>query len=469
MFVHGLFGSHETWSALLNHLRHDEYFKHAKPFLFEFESPKRTCFLLRNIPRLGTVANKLCTYLESERVDQYEHIIFVGHSLGGLVIQKFLLDYRDYLTSRLKHLRRVMLIATPNNGSEFLLASRWLVSRVMRHPHEILTRPFNQEIEELQTGMARYYGAPIGSQSQGIDFDVFVGSTDRIVTPGSARGVFRDVHVLPGDHSGVLRPTTADAQICTSILNSIRLCRECLPPHCTQLSVRSLDPRVASADVARLARQLFPPHAHFAADELSAASEYYATRGALQVRVLGAFVNEELCGFSLFTETPLAIVIGYIGVAKGGPVSGCLRQALFVSLVQRIRARATELGRPVLFEVKRPMTGSTKFTEDRARVRLFVKHGARIISGINYKAPDMARIGEFGTEESYLLMYGRDGAMPDYLDKQEVLRTLSHFYDIAYLHWFAPTAGEERVRAYLSRLAADVMEQSANRLPLVAK
>jgi hypothetical protein len=233
--------------------------------------------------------------------------------------------------------------------------------------------------------------------------------------------------------------------------------------------VRSLDPKVAGDDVARLARQLFPPHAHFESNKLCVAGEYYATRGALQVRVLGAFVNEQLCGFSLFTETPSAIVIGYIGVTKGGPVSGYLRQALFVSLVQSVRARATELGRPVLFEVKRPSAGSPKFKKDRARVRLFVQHGARIISGINYKAPDMTRIGEFGTEEPYLLMYGRDGALPESLDKEEAHRLVSHFYEIAYLHWFAPTVGEAPVREYLVRLATDVMEGAAKTLPLQTK
>lgn len=69
----------------------------------------------------------------------------------------------------------------------------------------------------------------------------------------------------------------------------------------------------------------------------------------------------------------------------------------------------------------------------------------------------MARIGQTGSEEAYLLMYGRDGAMPDQLKREEVQELLAHFYTIAYQHWFAPTLGEETVATYLRQLTSEVM------------
>lgn len=67
---------------------------------------------------LKDLANWLVqNHLPPETWDQYDHIHFIGHSMGGLLIREVLNSYKTDIPR--EKLGRVVMIGTPNRGSEY--------------------------------------------------------------------------------------------------------------------------------------------------------------------------------------------------------------------------------------------------------------------------------------------------------------------------------------------------------------
>ncbi|MCT9114086.1 hypothetical protein ACFWD7_43225 [Streptomyces mirabilis] len=139
----------------------------------------------------------------------FRRLALVAHSQGGLVVQRFLA--RMLVEGRgeeLKRIRRVVLFACPNNGSELgLTLRRWTLRA---NPQEHQLRPRDEQITDTQRIVLRdIVNADVATERTcPIPFSVYAGETDNVVTPASARGVFPDAGVLPGDHFTIVRPDT---------------------------------------------------------------------------------------------------------------------------------------------------------------------------------------------------------------------------------------------------------------------
>jgi pimeloyl-ACP methyl ester carboxylesterase len=116
VFVHGIFGTkHDTWtnrgSTFPALLASDPEFEGlVDVFVFEYFTPR-----FGNAASIVSLADQLRGSLDGQRVfEDHRSVIFLSHSMGGLVVREFLLTKRD----RLAKVPMLYFYATPTNGSE---------------------------------------------------------------------------------------------------------------------------------------------------------------------------------------------------------------------------------------------------------------------------------------------------------------------------------------------------------------
>ncbi|MEU6347731.1 alpha/beta fold hydrolase [Streptomyces sp. NPDC047072] len=209
VFVHGLFSSSETWRDLRAQLSGMPGIAQEFDLLFfDYATPRSSISPLRKIPNLDTVAESLRSYLDGQPVS-HQRLVFVTHSQGGLVVQRYLsrmlAEGRGWELARI---RRVVMFACPNNGSELFLLLRRSLMGVIGNNQERELRPLQASVQEAQrrvmTGIvhARY----VSSDRCPIPFMSYAGESDNVVSHSSAVGVFPEAAVLPGDHFSVIKP-----------------------------------------------------------------------------------------------------------------------------------------------------------------------------------------------------------------------------------------------------------------------
>ncbi|HEV2784017.1 MAG TPA: alpha/beta fold hydrolase [Actinophytocola sp.] len=212
VFVHGLFSSPDVWSAFHRLITDDPELDPLTLLYFSYSSPFARFAPHRRIPEFDDLADDLKNYLEVDAAG-YSAIVFVSHSQGGLVVQRYLARMINSARGRdLARIRRVVMFACPNSGSNFGLAlRRWTF--LWRHPQERSLRPLDGPTMTAQgVVLSRIVHATEHSDIRcPIPVFVYAGSDDKIVTPPSAKSVFPDDKAfgLPGDHRSIVRPDSA--------------------------------------------------------------------------------------------------------------------------------------------------------------------------------------------------------------------------------------------------------------------
>jgi pimeloyl-ACP methyl ester carboxylesterase len=219
VLVHGLFSSPNTWNPLTRLIEQDaELSSKYDVSRFAYQSPAWNWRPTKRIPDFNTVADSLATFVEVECVS-YDKIVLVSHSQGGLVVQRYLARMIGQgLGMELAGIRRVVLLACPNNGSElFLLLRR--SAKFWRHPQERQLRPISDAVIEAQRTVLRsiVFADSLGTDRCPIPFAVYAGESDNIVTPASANSVFPRVGAVPGDHSSILKADSTTHRTFTTI------------------------------------------------------------------------------------------------------------------------------------------------------------------------------------------------------------------------------------------------------------
>jgi pimeloyl-ACP methyl ester carboxylesterase len=118
IFIHGIFGDGtSTWTNATNGayfpalVRDDKSFNGVDIWVHEFDSPK-----LRRSNTIDELADHLRKYLNNDNViANHQELIFVCHSMGGLVARAYLLKYRDVAPERV---RMMYFFSTPTTGSD---------------------------------------------------------------------------------------------------------------------------------------------------------------------------------------------------------------------------------------------------------------------------------------------------------------------------------------------------------------
>lgn len=115
IFVHGVLGdtvstwtnerTQAYWPAML---AKDSTFASANLYVVGYPTPARGQSLTIN-----ELAENMRLRLESDGVLTYSELVFLSHSMGGLVTRQFLLKYRDYVP----RVRMLFFFSTPTEGS----------------------------------------------------------------------------------------------------------------------------------------------------------------------------------------------------------------------------------------------------------------------------------------------------------------------------------------------------------------
>ncbi|WP_194894606.1 alpha/beta fold hydrolase [Catenulispora pinisilvae] len=216
VFVHGINSSPSMWDAFADLLAHDPELTQilAEPtprFGYATGLWRPWWRPLQVIPSITTAADSLKEYLTTE-AGRYEGLVLVGHSQGGLVIQRCLVRLLSEGRGReLARIRRVVLLARPNTGSQLALAARRALIR--SNPQERALRPYDELMADTLRVIALdviYAPSEPSDRSCRIPFSIYVGEQDGVVTRASAQAMFPEAAALPGDHFSIARPTSHD-------------------------------------------------------------------------------------------------------------------------------------------------------------------------------------------------------------------------------------------------------------------
>lgn len=119
----------------------------------------------------------------------------VAHSMGGIVTRQALLNFRP------QKLKRVIMLATPNQGSS---AARVLSNGVFRFSRTL------KQISDAEESFVRQLGFP-----SGIDVGAIHANVDRVVTRESSRPTLDSpfLEIDSGHNDLLFRPATAKAVV----------------------------------------------------------------------------------------------------------------------------------------------------------------------------------------------------------------------------------------------------------------
>lgn len=195
LFVHGFHGNAvATWASFVPQLLTDhrlddwDIYSAGYPTNLSIDLPIWT-----SDPDIRLCAAGLATKLKHAPLDRYEAIALVAHSMGGLVVQRAILDSEE-LRQRLTH---VVLYGTPSAGvSKAALGARLKPqARDMREGSEFIAR-LRAEWQER-----------IGERPP-FSFTVVAGETDAFVPASSSIAPFplTQQAVVPGNHLEIVRP-----------------------------------------------------------------------------------------------------------------------------------------------------------------------------------------------------------------------------------------------------------------------
>lgn len=146
VFVHGIFGDADaTWRYSANVywprlLLSDEAFRDSDIYVASYPSP-----YLGSTMNIDEVVASLNNRLENDGVfSNHREVVFVCHSLGGLVVQRLLLTFRTYATQ----VRFIYFFSTPQTGAEIArLASAFSSNPLLR---ELIPGDENDYLQNLE-------------------------------------------------------------------------------------------------------------------------------------------------------------------------------------------------------------------------------------------------------------------------------------------------------------------------------
>jgi len=206
VFVHGFHGNATTtWSRFPDLLGEDHALSGWDVYSLGYSSGLRLDLagIWSADPDISRIAKLLSTRAALGELQEYESLTFVAHSMGGLVIQRALVDDAA-LRERIGH---VFLFGTPSGG----LIKASLVSFFKRQLRDMSEG--GAFIQDLRSRWETAFGAT-QPKAHPFKFVVTAGDRDEFVPPRSSIepfSSFSDVQiaVVPGNHLQIVRAETA--------------------------------------------------------------------------------------------------------------------------------------------------------------------------------------------------------------------------------------------------------------------
>jgi pimeloyl-ACP methyl ester carboxylesterase len=223
VFVHGIFGTKtDTWinrdasfPALL--AADPEFRDQIDVFLYEYFTPK-----FGNANSIVGLADQLRGSLEYHRVfEDHRHVVFLSHSMGGLVVRQFLLTKRD----RMAKVPMLYFYATPTFGTELTVVAKEISSNPqLRGMIPIDGNDLLQSIQSQWLGSEEAKKIPSYCAYETIPI---YGTT--VVSQGSATALCnQDLDPISSDHIDIVKPRDRGDGRYTTFASAMR--SSVLPP-----------------------------------------------------------------------------------------------------------------------------------------------------------------------------------------------------------------------------------------------
>ena len=191
--IHGFWSSPATWERLNAIWYADEQLRGLRIHPFGYPSPKKPQlpFATTRVPDYEDIAQTLATEY-TVRLAEAPDIAFVTHSQGGLILQRFLTWMLDQDRGReLAWIRTIVMLACPNDGSEYLRSVRHVLG-FSRHAQAGNLEVLDRQVADTQrTVLQRIVNATgVDDHQCRIPFHVYAGDSDKIVPAASGQGPF---------------------------------------------------------------------------------------------------------------------------------------------------------------------------------------------------------------------------------------------------------------------------------------
>ncbi|WON74797.1 esterase/lipase family protein [Nitrosospira sp. Is2] len=232
IFVHGLGGGASTWGSFPQLITEDtdldvnvDFMVYPSPFL----GIKWNIFQ-RDFQSIEDLAKTLRTLIENKHGDADE-IVLVGHSLGGLIIRKYLLEER--IAGNKPRAGKVILYAVPNNGAPLALIGRAI--SIHKNLHLWQLRENSGFVKQLNESWAR------SRIEDDVEMTVVVAGNDKVVSIDSAEGPFKrlpPLQISGVGHLDVAKPRCS-SDMSFHILKNAILKKKYLPKFQPQIQIGS--------------------------------------------------------------------------------------------------------------------------------------------------------------------------------------------------------------------------------------
>lgn len=208
--VHGFWSSPATWDRLTAVWAEDERLRGLRIHPFGYRSPKkpRMPFSVNRIPDYNDIAQTFATEYTVKLADAGA-IAIVTHSQGGLILQRFLAWMVQQGRGReLSRIVSVIMLACPNNGSDYLRSVRHGLG-YRGHAQAGSLEVLDKQVADTQRVVLQRIvnAAGVDDHQCRIPFHVYAGDSDRIVVAASAQASFPGASTLAGNHFSILDPS----------------------------------------------------------------------------------------------------------------------------------------------------------------------------------------------------------------------------------------------------------------------
>lgn len=220
VFVHGIFGDTlNTWRnstcvGLFDYL-------HESPkvgdkldiYAFGYESS----MLSPGSLKIGEAANKLNTYLESSGVTDYEQIVFVAHSMGGLITMRELISHPEIA----RKTPLLFFYATPHEGAQITtIAEHFVRNDAVRQMFPVDANDYLQQLNEDWVRVRQ--AAPHPTMVCAYEKKPTAGTTTIVPWSSSSRNCDTVAEAIGyADHLTIVKPQKHDAHAVIALVNAI--------------------------------------------------------------------------------------------------------------------------------------------------------------------------------------------------------------------------------------------------------
>ena len=251
VFVHGFGGdSSGTWGNFPKYLVESPALKGWDVYSLGYKTGLAPDFkgLWSGNPSVSTIANYIYTRAYRGKLERYKALVFIAHSMGGLVVQRALLDYKELL-ERTSH---VFLFGTPSAGLRKAGWFKW----------------FKRQVDDLADNGAfipklRADWENLWPKEPPPKFWTVAGDSDEFVPAISSLEPFpiEQRFVVPGNHLEIVKPSAADALPVEIIVKGIQgQAAPAGPWNTARVAIQMLDFRKAVETLKPLASELDDAH-----------------------------------------------------------------------------------------------------------------------------------------------------------------------------------------------------------------